>query len=977
MNNLVFNFMNKYFKKISSIVVVFALVLTAFIAPVSTVTAFTHFDSPLDFDTSFDFGDLSSYFTDGTANTNQSGQVVVDSNSSFTSCVLEASRESVTVGESITLSWSTTGFDTIKINGQLESSTSGSKVIDNLYEKTTFVLEASNDSGSKCVQQVVIECEQPDGPEECELQVEKTVDKNTAILGEELTYIIEVKNVGDANCTGGVKIEDVVDNNISYESYQLSDNLNAGYGSDPVYTSSDRTLRFSGNILTPGEVGTITWVGKVNTPAQCGDFEVQNQAKATAYELNNFQNWASSQIVKTAIDNDCTTPTPTCDMFTANPTIITVGGSSTLSWNTSNGTQVFINNGIGEVSLDGSISVSPLADIIYKLTVLGADNKVANCEVPITVSENQVPICELFTATPNSLPYGGGSVALNWSVLNASTATITPTVGAVSLIGSRSVNVTESTNFILTAIDNDGDVVTCPASVMVGSLEPKPFTCENNVSFSASDNSITKGDEITLTWNTTDVDSVFIDGINATTLSGSQKVSPASDITYALTATQDNKTIHCPVSVDVSSGSVGGSRSSSPRCDLKISDSEIKSGEEIVLKWNTTNATEVTLTDDHGKIILSTDDYLANDKKDYYDSSIKLKPTRDTKYTLLAEHGTRDEECVVSVKIEDGVVVLETRDQKPLVVGISLSQVPYTGFAAGPFMTVMFYLLLVLWALYISYVLVIRKRAVSTGVEIANLSDLASQSMVAMKQTEETRPDVFSKSITTVQSPTSVSPINFPVGKPVVGYKNYNEELSVVNPHQVNDVIVTELENHAHAQKALLSSDAVRHLVGIASNSMERTNILDTVIAEAKRTYPLEDGWVVINESRMQNLCIACQVGKIASSEAPFMPVIVPEGAGSLAEAIVTGNVVAAYEMIGNRPMLALADAATDLDGVYRLRLGETVHISELLISETKDLSDEKIKNVISALTSALDGVYTDEASAVKMAIMKAVKEAS
>ena len=90
-----------------------------------------------------------------------------------------------------------------------------------------------------------------------------------------------------------------------------------------------------------------------------------------------------------------------------------------------------------------------------------------------------------------------------------------------------------------------------------------------------------------------------------------------------------------------------------------------------------------------------------------------------------------------------------------------------------------------------------------------------------------------------------------------------------------------------------------------------------------------------------------------------------------------TGNVVAAYEMIGHRPMFALADAAADLDALVRSRRGETVHISDMLAHETAKLGDEKIKNMIAALTGALDGTYTDEASAVKMAIMKAVKEAA
>ncbi len=113
------------------------------------------------------------------------------------------------------------------------------------------------------------------------------------------------------------------------------------------------------------------------------------------------------------------------------------------------------------------------------------------------------------------------------------------------------------------------------------------------------------------------------------------------------------------------------------------------------------------------------------------------------------------------------------------------------------------------------------------------------------------------------------------------------------------------------------------------------------------------------------------------AKDVSFTPATVPKGTGSLAEAIVTGNVVAAYQMIGNRPMFALADAAADLDAIYRQRRGIEAQASDMLIAETKNLTDEKIKNIIDSLTGALDGTYTDEASAVKMVIMKALKEAA
>lgn len=1054
-------------------------------------------------------------------------------------------------------------------------------------------------------------------PDPCELVVEKSVDKITAVPGDVLTYTITVKNTGDASCTGsGVKIEDVLDTNLKYLSHTLTSNLAAGYVGTPVYTSANRTLHFNGFELEAGESGTIVWEAKVLAPEQCGDFTVSNQAKATALELDNFNTWALSQIVVTAVDNDCdvpktpectltpttqtveygssatlswttkyasavtlseagvvqangsvivgpiteekfyvltatgdggkvtcpatikvgepgdefaeviaqkivctdelelpnygnggpaitastaadwvaahdscalvpdwkfqwtdsqttdpgdtvvgeaalpwhtfgptdatgetavtinltelghdrvwfrevlqegyipfthdsnggtnvdyvsaefycdtdvinydnrdsitameadavyhcvawnapvpTEPLPSCDLFTATPATIMVGASTTLSWETSNAVEAFLNNGIGAVDLTGSVVVSPIADLTYVLTLIGTDDETVDCEVPVKVSEDPVPVCEFFTATPNQLLAGGGTVAFDWKVSNADTVTISPTIGSVALVGTTSVSVLESTTFTLTAEDDNGDQVSCVAPVTVPDSEV-PFTCAANVSFFASDNSINRGQSTTLTWSTTGVDTVSISGINATSLSGAQNVSPANDATYVLTATQGEDTVTCPVSIDVSSGG-GGGGSSSPRCELDISDNRINRGEEITLSWDTTRATEVTLSDDQGNIIFTTDDYLSSEKADYYDGSVDLRPTRNTEYTLVAERGSRDAECSVEVKMVDDVVVIQTRDQQPLVAGISLSQVPYTGFEAGPIMTVMFYLLLVAWAFYVTYLMVIRNKAGETGT--GNLPVSLSANQVSMQQAETVRPDVFVAATTTAEV-VATAPSNLPTGTPVVGYESQVEETDVVNPHQVSDSVVTALENRAHAQKALLSSDAVRHFVATTEGLVERNEALDEVISEAKSTYPLEDGWIVINELRMRNLCDVCAKTAAKKPVASFTPATVPQGSSSLAEAIVTGNVVAAYSMIGNRPMFSLADAAADFDALYRYRQGTDASVSELLKSESAELSDEQIKAMISALTSALDGTYTDEASAVKMAIMKAVK---
>lgn len=1048
--------MKKYIKNMAGIFLLVTMLISAFAVPTGNSIAFTGLD--LGGSGLIGGGLLTggSGLLDGLTTSGDGAATSESSNNTAIKCLIDASRRTVNSGESVTINWETSGFTNITLNGESVSGNSGSKTFSNITENTTFVLKATAANGSTCNSEVRVTCIQPAIPKECKLVIEKTVNKTVAVPEEEITYTIVVKNIGDAKCTGsGVLIEDTIDPNVTYVRHTLTSNIGAGYSPKPVYTSSDRTLHFNGYDLDPNESGTITWTGKVVKPAQCGDFEVKNQAKATALELNNYNTWVYSQTVKTAIDYECVipqtpectltpttqavayggsatlnwttknanavtltnfgnvesngsktiqgittngnyvltatgtggqvtcaaaitvgTPNPTCDLFTANPNVIMVGTSTVLTWQTTHATQVFINNGVGAVNSDGSIRVSPLANITYRLTAVGAENKTVTCDVPVTVSEDPVPVCELFTATPTTLPVGGGNAVLNWKVKNATNVAIDPTVGAVSLVGNKTINVTQSTTYKLTAKDSNGDEVSCVAPVAVADPEPT-FTCADNVKFSASDTSIDKGDSSTLTWSTTNVDSVSISSINATTLNGSQTVSPADDITYTLTAVRGTKSISCPVSIDVSSGGGGGGGggSSSPRCDLKISDKKIKSGDQITIDWNTTRATEVTLTDDRGKVLFTTDDYSTKEKKDYLDGSIKLKPTRDTKYTLLAEKGSRDVECKVSVDVDE-VVVLQTRDQQPLVAGISLSQVPYTGFEAGPIMTMLFYLLLVAWSLYIAYVLVIRKQTLANANVVVEDLVQNSGNLDLMKKAEAIRPDLFVPAVIRNQTVSTLTPVNLPTGNPVVGYENHVLENNS-DAHQASDEIVTNLENRAHNQRALLSSDAVHYLVSNTTNNTERYKLLDSVIGEAKKNFPLEDGWIVVNEERMRGLCVQCRVNDVAESKQSFAPTIIPEGSGSLAEAIVTGNIVAAYEMIGNRPMFALADAAADLDSVFRHRRGEKQIISDLLLSETEKLSDDKIKNMITALTGALDGTYTDEASAVKMAIMKAVKESA
>ena len=893
-----------------------------------------------------------------------------DGDATATACSITAVDTTIFAGGSVTLNFQTTGFDTVSINGQVMDASSGSYTIANVLTNTTYALAAASaDGAAACAAAVTIVCLPP--PVDCRVQLTKTADRTTVANNDNVNYTVTIKNLGNSDCTN-VKIDDVLDAKLTYLTQSTSNNLTAGYGTFAVYTAGDRTLRFNGGTLTAGEQGTITFTARVMAPTTCGSYTIPNKASAMASQIGTVY----SNIVNVTGVVDCpNNPVPSCDSFTATPSNINVGGTSVLAWQTTNVNRVVINNGVGEVAVDGSVTVSPITSTTYLLTAFGANNTSVNCSVPVTVGSDTIPVCEYFTATPNSFGSNGGQTTLSWKVNNATNVSISPTIGTVATQGTQTTNVTGNTTFVLTATDADGDQVTCPAPVTVTPPTSNIFSCANNVSFSASDTSIRRGDDSVLSWSTNNVDTVSINPeIGATTLSGSRSVEPRSDATYTLVATKGTQSVSCPLSVNVTSGGGGGGGggSKTPRCELTISDNDIRAGEQITLKWDSKNATDLMIKDNHGKTIVDTDEYTSSKKKDYFDGSEKLRPTKDTEYTLTVERNNKERVCKVKVNVDDLKVIT---DRKPTVAGIALTDVPYTGFEVGPFLTVIFYLLLIAWALFVTYLIVVRRKPVAMNGDGTMLAGWPVSNVMTMREATAVRPDLFPAQIT--PAPTMVAPVVDTIAPVAVVPANLPVAAMSANSHQVSPAMVAELENRAHSQMALLSSDAIRHFIATTEGTLERNESLDQVIAVAKGKYPLEDGWIVINEARMQTLCENCMNKPTPSENEPFVPAVVPEGSSSLAEAIVTGNVVAAYEMIGHRPMFALADAAADLDALVRSRRGETVAISDMLAHETAKLSDEKIKNMISALTGALDGIYTDEASAVKMAIMKAVKEAA
>jgi len=150
------------------------------------------------------------------------------------------------------------------------------------------------------------------------------------------------------------------------------------------------------------------------------------------------------------------------------------------------------------------------------------------------------------------------------------------------------------------------------------------------VLFTASPDVVSKGQSVTLTWQVTNASSVEIEGIGPVDISGSKKVKPTGNTTYTLTATGEGGTKVSSVDVELAAGPV-------PIVLFSINPESMQTGHSATLKWEVTNATEVSIDGGIGKVQVK--------------GSKQVKPTSSTSYTLTAvgEGGTRTETVDIEV----------------------------------------------------------------------------------------------------------------------------------------------------------------------------------------------------------------------------------------------------------------------------------------------------------------------------------------
>jgi hypothetical protein len=133
--------------------------------------------------------------------------------------------------------------------------------------------------------------------------------------------------------------------------------------------------------------------------------------------------------------------------FTAAPTQVVSGESSTLVWQVENADTVTISPTVGDVPLSGTQDVTPTADTTYTLT---ATNAAGTTTATASVSVTGGAQITSFTANPPTSPAPGSTVVLTCLAENATSVTV---AGAGPLVnGSVVVRPTVDTTYTCTAV---------------------------------------------------------------------------------------------------------------------------------------------------------------------------------------------------------------------------------------------------------------------------------------------------------------------------------------------------------------------------------------------------------------------------------------------------------------------------------------------------------------------------------------------
>ncbi len=259
-------------------------------------------------------------------------------------------------------------------------------------------------------------------------------------------------------------------------------------GNEPPPTKTPScTLALSQESMVLGEEATLSW-NTVNTvdasldpnllsPQLPSSSLVVSPVTTTSYTMTVLNEKQESATCSATLA--VTTPadtSPSCTL-TAEPAVLTLGATTTLSWDTERAVSGVLDPDSLDTTLpQGTHIVEPTEDTIYSLTVTNEFQETFTCTAAITVEEPgpgpgpgpspSDPTCTL-TLDPQEV-FEGEEALLLWETTNATTIILHPGDLAVTIPnGSQTVSPTTTTEYLLEVLGSNNATVSCSAQLLV------------------------------------------------------------------------------------------------------------------------------------------------------------------------------------------------------------------------------------------------------------------------------------------------------------------------------------------------------------------------------------------------------------------------------------------------------------------------------------------------------------------------------
>jgi len=234
------------------------------------------------------------------------------------------------------------------------------------------------------------------------------------------------------------------------------------FSADPQTITLHESSTLSWNVI---HADTITIEPGIGSVEPNGSIQVSPD-QTTTYTLTAVgAGGTTTQSVTVSVN----IPLPTVSI-SADPEIIISGQFSTLIWSSTHADICEIDQGVGSVTVNGSMSVSPTETTTYTITATSPGGT-ATADVTITVTDPNAP--PTVTISPASASISQGeSITLTWNSQRAQSAFIDNDVGSVPVNGSATVSPDHTTTYTITVTGPTGSNTAASVVRVIGSPEP-------------------------------------------------------------------------------------------------------------------------------------------------------------------------------------------------------------------------------------------------------------------------------------------------------------------------------------------------------------------------------------------------------------------------------------------------------------------------------------------------------------------------